>query len=87
MPPMCGAPRIGVSLVGSDADVNPEAFHDFNLVLTDDPAHDVGNPSNNNTEDLVAMLGRWHDHVTWVFAGVFDIMSRRGVRGSGPGVE
>jgi hypothetical protein len=61
-------------IVGSDADVSPEVFHDFNLVLTDDPAHDPGNPSN-NTEDVVAMLRRWHEPVTWTLLCVCNIVS------------
>jgi len=31
-------------MVGQDADIGDEAFHDFNLVLADDPAHDASDP-------------------------------------------
>jgi hypothetical protein len=61
-------------VVGSDPDVSPEVFHDFNLVLTDDPVHEARMP-NSSSEDLVVMLRRWHEHVTWTFLCVADIMS------------
>lgn len=32
-------------MVGQDADIGDEAFHDFNLVLADDPAHDASDPT------------------------------------------
>ena len=62
-------------MVGTDTDVSPQVFHDFNLVLTDDPLLDEGN-LNSNSEDLVVLLRRCHEHVVWVFDCVFDIMSR-----------
>jgi hypothetical protein len=62
-------------VVGSDPDMSPEVFHDFNLVLTDDPVHEGGKP-NISSEDLVAMLRRWHEHVTWTLFCVADITSR-----------
>jgi len=31
-------------MVGSDAGVGNKVFHEFNLVLADDPVHDAGNP-------------------------------------------
>jgi hypothetical protein len=46
-------------MVGQDVDVGDEVFHDFNLVLADDPAHDASNATS-NTPDVVDMLERWH---------------------------
>jgi hypothetical protein len=63
-------------MVGQDADVGDEVFHEFNLVLADDPVHDASDPTS-NTQDVVAMLERWHQHITgWVFPRVFETMSR-----------
>jgi hypothetical protein len=62
-------------MVGQDADVGDEVFHDFNLVLADDPAHDASDPTS-NTPDVVDMLNRWHEYITgWVFGRVFGTMS------------
>jgi hypothetical protein len=62
-------------MVGQDADVGDEVFHDFNLVLADDPAHDASDPTS-NTQDVVATLDRWHQYITgWVFPRVFETMS------------
>jgi hypothetical protein len=65
-------------MVGQDADVGDEVFHDFNLVLADDPAHDASDPTS-NMPDVVEMLERWHQYITsWVFGRVFGTMSRDG---------
>jgi hypothetical protein len=63
-------------VVGRDADVGDQVFHEFNLVLADDPVHDADDPTS-NTPDVVAMLDGWHRHVTgWVFPRVFQTGSR-----------
>ncbi len=65
-------------MIGKDVDAGDRLFHEFNLVLADDPVHDAGDPSS-STEDVVAMLNRWHEHITgWVFACVFGVLSRDG---------
>jgi hypothetical protein len=65
-------------MVGQDADFGDEVFHDFNLILTDDPAHDASDPTS-NTPDVVEMLNQWHQHITgWVFCRVFGMMSNDG---------
>jgi hypothetical protein len=62
-------------MVGQDADVGDEVFHDFNLVLADDPAHDPSDPTG-NTPDVVEMLNRWYRYITgWVFGRVFGMLS------------
>jgi|Tabmets5t2r1_1033131.scaffolds.fasta_scaffold25684_1 hypothetical protein len=62
-------------MVGQDADVGDEVFHNCNLLLTDDPAHDASDPTS-NTSDVVDMLNRWHQYITdWVFGRVFGTMS------------
>jgi hypothetical protein len=65
-------------MVGQDADVGEEVFHDFNLILADDPAHDASDPTS-NTPDVVDMLNRWHQYITdWVFGRVFGAISSDG---------
>jgi hypothetical protein len=65
-------------MVGQDADVGDEVFHDFNLMIADDPAHDASDPTS-NTPDVVDMLTRWHEHITgWVFGCVFGMLSTDG---------
>jgi hypothetical protein len=65
-------------MVGQDADVGDEVFHDFNLILADDPAHNASDPIS-NPPDVVDMLNRWHQYITgWVFGRVFGAMSRDG---------
>jgi hypothetical protein len=62
-------------MVGQDDDVGDEVFHDFNLVLADDPAHDASDPAG-TTPDVLDMLNRWHQYITgWVFGRVFGTMS------------
>lgn len=59
---------------GHDEGQGDEISHDFNIVLTDDPAHskDAG-----ATHDVVNMLTDWHLHVVgWVYPRVFMMMSR-----------
>ena len=65
-------------MVGHDTDVGDEVFHDFNLILADDPAHDASDPTS-NTPDVVDMLNRWHQYITdWIFGRVFGAMSSDG---------
>lgn len=65
-------------MVGKDPDIGDEVFHDFNLILADDPAHDASDPTS-NTPDVVEMLNRWHQYITgWVFGRVFKMMSSDG---------
>jgi hypothetical protein len=65
-------------MIGQDADIGDEVFHDFNLVLADDPAHDASDPTS-NTSDVVEMLNRWHQYITgWVFGRVFGLLSTDG---------
>jgi hypothetical protein len=53
-------------------------FHDFNLVLVDDPAHDAID-LRSSSPDVVDMLNRWHQYITgWVFGRVFGMMSGDG---------
>jgi hypothetical protein len=53
-------------------------FHDFDLVLADDPAHDASDPTS-NSPNVVDMLTRWHQYITgWVFGRVFGLMSGGG---------
>jgi hypothetical protein len=62
-------------MVGQDADAGDEVFHDFNLVLADDPAHDASDPTS-NAPDVVDMLTQWHQYITgWVFGRVFEMLS------------
>jgi hypothetical protein len=63
-------------MVGQDVDVGDEVFHEFNLVLADDPAHDASDPTS-NPSDVVDMLNRWHQYITgWVFSCVFGMLSK-----------
>ena len=65
-------------MVGQDADIGDEVFHDFNLILADDPAHDASDLTS-NTPDVVDMLNRWHQYITdWVFGRIFGAMSSDG---------
>jgi hypothetical protein len=65
-------------MVGQDAEVGDEVFHDFNLILADDPTHDASDRAG-NPPDVVDMLNRWHQHITgWVFGRVFGVMSSGG---------
>jgi hypothetical protein len=53
---------------------NSDVQHEFNLVLTDDPAYSGDNQG--CTEDVVAMLTNWHRHIAnCIFPSVFKIMS------------
>jgi hypothetical protein len=63
-------------MVGQDVDVGDEVFHEFNLVLADDPAHDASDPTS-NPPDVVDMLSRWHQYITgWVFGRVFGMLAK-----------
>jgi hypothetical protein len=65
-------------MVGQDGDVGDEVFHDFNLVIADDPAHDASDPTS-NMPDMVDMLTRWHQYIIgWVFGRVFGMLSSDG---------
>lgn len=60
---------------GTDEGQSDELSHQFNLVLTDDPAafRDQG-----AADDVVDLLGHWHQHIVnlVVFPRVFTIMSQ-----------
>jgi hypothetical protein len=60
---------------GSDEGQGDELSHEFNLVLTDDPAF---SRSDGLTQDVVAPLENWHHHIVGlvVFPMVFTIMSQ-----------
>jgi hypothetical protein len=60
---------------GSDEGQGIAVNHEFNLVLTDDPASSCQDGA---TEDVVTLLERWHQHIVRlvVFPRVFTIMSR-----------
>ena len=60
---------------GADEGQGDELSHDFNLVLTDDPAF---SRTDGLTHDLVAVLESWHQHIVElvVFPRIFTIMSR-----------
>jgi hypothetical protein len=60
---------------GTDEGQGDELSHDFNLVMTDDPAF---SRTDNLTHDLVAVLESWHQHIVElvVFPHIFTIMSR-----------
>lgn len=63
-------------MAGQDVDVGDEVFHEFNLVLADDPAHDASDPTS-NPPYVVDMLNRWHQYITgWVFSRVFGMLSK-----------
>jgi hypothetical protein len=62
-------------MTGSDPDVGNKVFHEFNLVLTDDPVYDLANPG--NSDDVVRLLEGWYRHITdWIFQLIFRTMSR-----------
>ena len=60
---------------GADEGQGDEVSHEFNLVLTDDPAF---SRKHGSTDDVVDLLERWHQHIVdlVVFPGIFTIMSR-----------
>jgi len=60
---------------GADDGQGDEVSHEFNLVLTDDPAF---SRKHGSTDDVVDLLERWHQHIVdlVVFPGIFTIMSR-----------
>jgi len=60
---------------GADDGQGDEVSHEFNLVLTDDPAF---SRKHGSTDVVVDLLERWHQHIVdlVVFPGIFTIMSR-----------
>jgi len=67
---------------GSDDGQGDKLSHEFNLVLTDDPA---ASPDRGATDDVVGLLERWHRHIVGlvVFPRVFTIMSQATVPADG----
>jgi hypothetical protein len=68
---------------GTDDGQGDELRHEFNLVLTDDPAF----TREHGTADVVDLLSRWHQHIVdlVVFPSVFRSMSQAIVDQSGLG--
>jgi hypothetical protein len=60
---------------GADEGQGDELCHEFNLVLTDDPAF---SPGHGTTSDVVDVLEQWRQHIVdlVVFPRVFTIMSQ-----------
>jgi hypothetical protein len=60
---------------GTDEGQSDELRHEFNLVLTDDPA---ASRDQGATDDVVGLLKHWHQHIVdlVVFPRVFTIMSQ-----------
>jgi hypothetical protein len=59
---------------GTDEDQGDELSHEFNLVLTDDPAFSRDHGA---TDDVVDLLERWHQHIAnLVFPRLFTVMSQ-----------
>jgi hypothetical protein len=60
---------------GADEGQGDELSHEFNLVLTDDPAFSGNHGA---TNDVIELLECWHQHVVdlVVFPRVFTIMSQ-----------
>ncbi len=60
---------------GTDEDQGDELSHEFNLVLTDDPAFSRDHGA---TDDVVDLLERWHQHIVnlAVFPRLFTHMSQ-----------
>ena len=67
---------------GTDEGQSDELSHEFNLVLTDDPA---ASPDRGATDDVVRLLKHWHEHIVHrvVFPRVFTIMSQATVPADG----
>jgi len=63
---------------GTDEGQSDELSHEFNLVLTDDPASSQGATDEGAPEDVVGLLKHWHQHIVHlvVFPRVFTIMSQ-----------
>ncbi len=63
---------------GADEGQGDELRHEFNLVLTDDPAF---SRSHGITNDIVEVLEQWRQHIVdlVVFPRVFTIMSQAAV--------
>lgn len=60
---------------GTDEGQSNKLSHEFNLVLTDDPA---ASPNQGAADDVVDLLEHWHQHIVnlVVFPRVFTIMSQ-----------
>jgi hypothetical protein len=60
---------------GAEDGQGDEVSHEFNLVLTDDPAF---SRKHGSTDDVVDLLERWHQYIVdlVVFPGIFTVMSR-----------
>jgi hypothetical protein len=67
---------------GTDEGQSSELNHEFNLVLTDDPAYSRHEGA---TDDVVSLLEHWHQHIVGlvVFPRVFTIMSQATVPAGG----
>jgi len=67
---------------GTDEGQGDELSHEFNLVLTDDPA---ASRDQGAAEDVVGLLEHWHQHIVnlVVFPRVFTIMSQATVPADG----
>jgi hypothetical protein len=67
---------------GTDEGQSDELRHEFNLVLTDDPA---ASRDQGAADDVVDLLERWHQHIVnlVVFPRVFTIMSQATVPAGG----
>lgn len=62
-------------MTGSDPDVGNRIYHEFNLVLADDPVYDLTDPE--KSDDVVRVLEGWHRRITdWTFQLIFRMMSR-----------
>jgi hypothetical protein len=61
-------------VIGSDPDIGEQIFHEFDLVLADDPAYDPAMPE--ASRDVLPTLDHWHRQVTGpIFHGVFHHLS------------
>jgi hypothetical protein len=67
---------------GTDEGQSDKLNHEFNLVLTDDPAYSRHQGA---TDDVVSLLEHWHQHIVdlVVFPRVFTIMSQATVPADG----
>jgi len=68
---------------GTDEGQGNQLSHEFNLVLTDDPAY--SGDDHGSTDDVVGLLESWHQHIVTlaVFPRAFTIMSQATVPASG----
>ena len=62
------------SVEGTDERFGNDVIHEFDLVLTDDPAVAADRRA---AEDVVKLMTRWHEHIVGtVFPTVFSLMSQ-----------